>query len=523
MGLTGYNPADPIPEHVREFKPGQGDSASIPSTRDFLVMGNRLAAGTETLDSVSDAAAEDDSDLSTRVGAGSELWWMVRALRLAHPTATIYLGPVTEASGTSASVDLVVSGTSDATSSVEFSWGGFKLVVPLDDAATPLATATKIKAAFDDWEGGTMPFTMATPALDVADYDCAVTARHDGPRGSQIIEEDSATKGLRVRALGPANTQTVTKDVASAVNGATEDDFTSALAAAQAMAEKGKVYHLITPKSDASPSATDNGMGELSKLVKDIALPASGIDVQFHAATRLANSAGVTQSTAAAMNNWQGNFWWMENSDWTTGMIAAYMAGLVGAQQAAHPCANINGLATDIPQPFLAADNPTRAEKVNALNNGLSVLAFSGNAVRIVRHITNQSLGATGNNDYRVREGHIPSAYHFAWGYLYGRMLAQQQPFADDDPPDGTIPPARTWTPSLVKGIHDTAIRELTDGKPLGIYDGAILRPSEADGMIAKSSVVFAGGGAFSLVLNWQVNQHLIKTMTQINGVDEAY
>lgn len=522
-GLTGYDPSSPIPEHVREFKPGQGEGTSIPSTRNFLVMGNRLSAGTETLDSISDDAVGDDSDLNTRVGAGSELWWMVKALRLAHPTATIYLGPVTEASGTAAAVDLVVSGTSDASSSIEISWGGYKLVVPIDDGATANATATKIKNYIDDWEGGTMPFTAGTPQLDVSDYDITITARHDGPRGTQIIEEDSTSKGIRVRALGPANTQTVTKDTAAAVNGATEDDFTTVLAAAQAKVDQGKVYHLITPKSDASPSATDNGLGELSKLVRDIELPSVGLEAQFWFASRLANSNAATQATTAAMNNWRGNGFWAENNDWTTGMIAAWCAGHIAAAQLAHPNANVNGDATDIPPPFLAADNPTRAEQINALNNGLSVLAFKNSAMRIIRHVTNQSLGDTGNNDYRVREGHTASGYDFAWQYTLGRLVAQEQPYADDDPPEGATPTAATWTPSFVKGVLDTAVRELCSNKPLGIYDGPILRRSQVEAMIAKQSVTFAGNGAFSITLNWELSQHLIKTMTQINGLDAAY
>ena len=522
MSLTGYDPFSPIPENVREIKPGQGESATINTARDFIVIGNRLSSGTEPLDAISDEPVADESDLITRVGAGSEAYWMVYALRQALPTATIYLACPTEASGTAASVHLVVANASDAASAIELCWGGFKLVVPIDDQATAQETADRIKAYGDDWEGGAMPFTFGTPVLDGSDYDIPVTWRHDGPRGTQGIEGASATKGLRVRAIG-ANAQTVTKDTASAVAGATEDDHTTILTAVQAMIKKGKAYHVITPKSDATPSVSDNGLGELSKLVKDMALPSEGLSSQFHAGTRLGNSSAVSQATTSAMNNWRCKFWWAEDSDWTTGMIAAHMAGTLGREEIAHPGANVNGLSTNIPEPPTASAVPTRAEVVNALNNGLSVLEPSGGSMRITRCITNQSLGATGNNDYRVREGHLPSVYDFAWDYFLGRMVASEQPFADNDPPDGAIPPASTTTPSLIKGVHDTAIRELTSSKPLGIYNGPILRPSAADDMIANSSVVFTGAGAFSLTLNWEAVQHRIKPMPLVNGVDAAY
>lgn len=513
---TGIDPNDPTPGRIREYKLGQGVAGTGASARNYCIIGNKTSAGSMTANALDTVPLEGEDDVIARCGIGSELFWLWKSIRAIDPGGAIYAACATESGGTAAACTFTISGTSDAISSVVFKWGGYKKEVVLDDAATPLESATKIKAEFDAWEGGAMPFTAATPTLSGSDYLMVVTARHKGPRSTDIINGGSATLGLRVEAKGVANSQTVTKTTGSAVAGATEDDHTTVLAAVDVGARQGLFYYIVTPKSDASPTTTDNGLGETSAKVKELRLPINGVDVQLVAASRLSSANAVSQSTASAMNNPWCTLAWAENNDRTCGMIAAEVAAIIRTRQLNHPGANLIGVGTTLPDPPTTGDSPTATEIRTALDRGLTPIVPENGQMRIKRQVTNQSKNGSGVYDYRVREGHINSVVDFSWAALSAAFEAQAQEFADDDPPENQPPPPRTTTPSSLKSILDRTIDQLAASKPFGTYNGPILKQSAVDEMKATSSVTKSGYGAFDIVWNIKAVEHMVKSETDV-------
>src|SRR5262249_16954904 len=147
-----------------------------------------------------------------------------------------------------------------------------------------------------------------------------------------------------------------------------------------------------------------------------------------------------TVATAAAANNALSFFYHAKNSDWTPAMIAAHCAAVMRAQQIANPAANLtdygkrSGDIFQIPDPFVKTNRLTPTEIRADLNNGVTPIGFTkqGQAF-IVRQITSRSLTGT-VNDYRVREGHIPSVLHYFWDTLGARYFTSAQDFVADDP-----------------------------------------------------------------------------------------
>jgi len=521
MSLSGVDPFDPTPANRREFKPNSGAGTGAASDLPYLIIGNRTTSGSETVDVISTTPLGDEADAIQRLGARSEAYWMYRMIRDVDPDGRIFVVCPPESGGVAAVVDLVVSGVSDADSSVVITCQGQDIEVPIFNGDTASATADRLQSYFNAADEGRLQASAGTPSLDGADYDVDITAALKGPRGIQVIGA-TATRGLRVRAKGPTNTQTVTKDIASYVAGSTADDHTAAIAEIVSAIELG-LYNIVTPYDDVTaPAVTDNGRGELAAALKALAQPAVGRDTLMWTAVVGTNAQAVTVATDSDMNWWCAHVIWAENSDYTAAMIAAHVAAKVRVGQIAYPAYNPNGLKLDIPEPYLRADVATDTEIRTALNNGICPVTFRRGAMRLIRFITNQSLNDQGSNDYRAREGHTPRCHHWGWEQFLGRYEAQRQPNADDDPPAGQSPAALTTTPSSIKGIHDVFLDQAVNGKSLG-YPGPIFKPSALADMKAKFSCLYVGAGAFDLQHDWKIVEHNIKTGSEIRGTNDAY
>ncbi len=524
--LTGVSPDNPRPAIRREFVFGAGPSLGQAPERLVLLVGNKTSSGTEPVDVIdTENPIADDADCKARAGARSEAYAMYRQFVAVPQEATIYLLCPTESAGAAASVELTVSGVSDASSGWKFHCHGENFQVDVETGSDQQQTAEAIAAKFTGHDEGRLQVT-AVAAIDGAgpDWKVTIAAAQKGPRGDQIIGA-TATRGIRVQAVG-TNTQTVVKNVGSYSAGGAEDDWSSAITDIA----NGEYYYIVAAKhATATLTASDNGLGELIVMVKTQALPINGKDMQVQAALvgTQVEQAAVCQSSPA--NSVHAIFKWQENSDWTNAMLAAHNAAVKRQQEVAHPSANINGwTASDsqiynVPKPYLAADYPTNAEIVAAINSGGSPLSYAGNRVMLERDISSRSLNTLGNTDYRAREGHIFSAVTFAWAIARQRYEASRQPFADDDPPNGGNPPARTTTPSSIRALWEKVIDDLTGDNPLGKYDGAILKPSARQEMKASISVVYNGAGGFPTSVNLIAHQHNIKWENTIREVGAAY
>jgi hypothetical protein len=171
----------------------------------------------------------------------------------------------------------------------------------------------------------------------------------------------------------------------------------------------------------------------------------------------------------------------------------------------------------------LKADYPTNAEIVADLNNGVSPISVVGGKVRLERNILSRSLNTAGNNDYRAREGHIYSVATFFWAIAVQRYESIRQPFADDDPTGTNPPPNRHTTPTAIKTMLETLVDDLSGDNPLGVYNGAILKPSAAQAMKDSIVVTYDGAGGFPTQIDLQAVQHNIKWEATVRETGAAY
>ena len=526
MGLTGLDPNSPIPGDFRELILGAGTGEGAIGSRPVILVGNKTSAGSETVD-VLDAKnpVADDADAQARCGKRSELYWMYKKYVEVDPDAEIYLLAVTEA-GTASTVELTVSGASDAVTDHEIHIHGEYVSYTTASGDSQTTTASGIANAINDAASGSLQVT-AVAAIDGAgpDYKVTITTANTGVRFSHIIGS-TATLGVRVRALQSGNAQTVVKNTGSYVAGGTEDDGTTAFASAV----NYEAFYWALPWTETGAfTATDNQVGECVTNLITQALPINGKEQIAVAGVVRTNAQAVTAATGAGGNSVHLHVVWQENSDWTPAMLAAHHTAVKRSQEIAHPCENLAGYTrTDntvynVPAPYSVADRPTRTEIRNALNNGVTPIGCDANGrTYIVRDITSKCQDSSGNADYKAREGHIYSGTSFVWQLFKARYASQKQPFVDDDPAEGQMPTARTTTPGLVKAIFQDVIDDMVSSKPLGRYDGPILAPSLAQWMkdhVAVSKVTAGINVGAQIVMV----EHNLKSETKIREVGDAY
>ena len=525
MALSGVSPTNPRPAIRREYVFAAGPSSGSAPDRPVLLIGNNTSAGSEADDLIGDPII-DDADAKARLGARSEAYAMYRAFVAVPQDATIYVLCPTESGGAASSVELTISGASDASSGWEIHVHGETISVSVESGATQTATATAIALALNSHDEGRLQVTSVA-AIDGAgpDYKVTVTAAQAGDRGTQIIGA-TATRGIRVKATGPTNAMTLVKNTGAHVAGGADDDWT----AASVQVATGEWYYQALAKTAvATVNATDNGLGEHQTMITAQALPINGKDQRTFYTVVGTNAENTAVGISAAMNSVYGHGFWMENSDWSSAMISAHCMAVVRQQELAHPAANINGWTAgdgkifSIPAPFLKADYPTNAEIVTALNNGSSPISFVGGRVVLERFVTTRSLNAAGNNDYRAREGHIPSVVHFFWSIARQRYESIRQPFADDEPTGDLPPTARTMIPSTIKSMLHGWIDEAAGSYPLSVYAGPLLKPSAAAAMKASTRVLYAGGGSFPTEQDIAAVEHDIKWETTLREVGDSY
>ncbi len=522
-GLTGIDPFDPTPAIRREYVFGAGGGGGSSPDRPVILVGNKTSAGSETVDVLGEFIV-DDADAKARFGARSELYAMYRAYTAVDTDAKVYGICPTESGGSAASVELTVSGDASTTVGWEIHVHGETITYSPAEDDGEQTTAEAIRDELNAHDGGRLQVT-ATAAIDGAgpDWAVTVTAAQIGPRGDLIIGA-TANRGIRVKSLG-TNAQTLVKATGAYSAGATADDWTAAIAE---LANSEIYYHALAAHATTTVTATDNGIGEYIDMVRQQGLPAAGKDQRVIFANVGTNAQAVAVAISSACNSALAHCFWQENSDWTPAMLAAHHCAVVRSQEIAYPAANINGYtATDnqiyrVPKPYLKADYPTATEIKTALNNGVSPLAYNGR-VYLVRFITTRSLNGAGSNDYKAREGHIPSVVHAYWATFASIYESRRQPNADSDPVGNAMPKSLTQTPSLIRDIHTELIEDFTGDRPQGVYPGPMLKPSAKQEMIDSIDVTYAGGGSFPQSLDLQVVEHNIKTGVKVRETGQSY
>lgn len=479
--ITGIDPNNPTPGTVRELLVAQSPTGTGGGNEDVLIYGNKTSAGSETVNTIGDPLV-DLADCIARFGRRSEITWMYREFIAIPQQATVYAVAATEA-GTAATRTYTFATAASGDSSVIIEWGGYKTYAQIASGDTAITVAAAVVAAIAAWENGDMPFTSAIGGGG-SEHIVTVTTANTGDRTQNILSRLRMTFSKSV---------SMTVSTGAVGGGATADDFTTAYA----QAASGTFPWQINPKIDASPSSTDNGMGEGAAYITTQNLPINGkSQLMFFGSV---GSASATTTQAIAVNNVNCKMLWAENSPWTPGMLAAHYCAVNRAKAIAHPGANLTGYQPSdsdiflVPRPYDVADYPTSTEITTALNNGFSPVTFDrlGKPI-LVRDVTTRSLLSSGINDYRAREGHIPIVLRAFWDDLLRRWNAQKQPFVAADPKRGQKPLAKTTYPNTVKKLIEDTVRDMA-GPFIG--GSPVLDPGSVDAMVASIEARLITGG----------------------------
>lgn len=398
---------------------GPGTSAGAGAKKTIL-LGNMIASAltnSSPMFSVAAGAAAvaepvfvpSEDDAATLFGRGSELHRMARAFFAEAPDGTLYACPVAEASGTAATAVLTFATNANAAYTVRLRLCGEIIDVAVASGDTPTTIAAAVADAINDNQN--LPFTAQNSVGAVT-----IEAKHDGPRGNTLIVDayfvsstGAETRITTASTTSPgattgiwSGTGTLGSEITLA-SGATQDSFANALAAIEparydrivgACIESTNIGRIVTHvNAQAGPTV---------QLLEQAVC--GSVDTYANAVTL------ATGQNAARMQ-----IVWHHASVLPAGEVAAQVCAArlygdtgAGGQlpgEADTPSANLDGLElASVLMQRVVADQPTRTEIENALNNGLAALTLSGSRpgyASVVRSITSRSL-RSGTPNYAV-------------------------------------------------------------------------------------------------------------------------
>lgn len=399
---------------------GSGTSAGQ-APRRIVLLGNMIAtpltnsspafsvaAGTAAIATPVFVPSPDDA--AVLFGSGSELHRMSIAVFAQDPSATLYACPVAEASGTPASVVLTFATTATAAFTVRLRLCGEVIDVGVASGDTVTAIATAVADAIND--NPSLPYT-AQNSLGVL----TIEAKHDGPRGNTLIVDAYFVSGtgaeVRITTSSPVSSGAGTTGVWSSngtigseitlTSGATQDDFTNALAAIEPQRYDRIVGACIDATNTGRIVTHVNAQaGPTVQLLEQalVGSTATLADCTTFATGRNASRLQVVWNHATVIPCWEV----------AAQVCAARLAGDAAAGgsrvgEASDPAANLDfmELATVLTA-RVVGDQPTATEIENALNNGITPVGASGSRPGygvIVRSITSRSL-LSGTPNYAV-------------------------------------------------------------------------------------------------------------------------
>lgn len=403
---------------------GPGTSSGA-ATKTIMLLGNMIgtaitgaspsftvAAGTASTAAV--VPVPSLADALVLFGQGSELYRMVAAVFAQYPAASLYACPVADAGGTAASGVLTIATTATAAFTVRLRLCGLVIDVPVASGDTAATIASAIADAIND--NADLPFTAQNSTGAIT-----ITAKQTGPRGNVLVVdayfvnsagfETRITTSSTSSGAGTTGVWSSTGTIGSEItlsSGATQDDFTAALAAIEPV-RYDRIVGACIDATNAGRIVThvNAQAGPTVQLLEQAVVPS--VDTYANAVTFATGRNAPLLQVA-----------WHHASVLPPPDVAAQFAaarlhgdssvGGVLPGEADDPAANLDGvnLATVLMQ-RVPADRPTATEIEGALNNGVCVVGASGSRPgygAIVRSITSRSL-ASGVPNYAV----IDTAY----------------------------------------------------------------------------------------------------------------
>lgn len=363
-----------------------------------------VTAGTATVEQPVFVPSADDA--ATLFGRGSELHRMAIAFFAEAPDGTLYGCPVADAGGTAASGTLTFVNNATAAYTIRLKLCGLVIDIAVASGDTVTTIAGAVADAINDAQD--LPFTAQNSAGVVT-----VTAKNTGPRGSTLIVDayfvSSTGAETRMTTSGGtspgattgtwSNSATLGSEITLA-NGATQDSFANALSAI----EPTRYHRIVGSCIDAT------NVGRIVTHINAQAGPT--IQLLEQAVCGSVDTYANAVTLATGQNAARLQVAWHHASVIPAGEVAAQVcaARLYGDSgvggllpgEADTPSANLDGLELgSVLMQRVIADQPTRTEIENALNNGLTPLAASGSRpgyASVVRSVTTRCLrGGTPN------------------------------------------------------------------------------------------------------------------------------
>lgn len=445
--------------------PGTAGVKALILTPPATVTGD-IAVGTEL------RAVYSADDIETAAGKCPG-YFAAKALWANDPQALVTLGVCAESAGAAAAGTITFAGTPSANEtyrvwihgvSIDLTWTVGDGVTAARDAAV-LAINAKSADLFAIASAGSGGVVN-------------ITARTKGPIGNDIT--------LRVSKLAGTG-GTLTASGAKLTSGTTEHDYTTILATAA-----GTEYDYIliaTSNADAQSSSASSNPGRLKTHIATYKTgTAAKLQQGVYGSTGSISSA---KTNAVAMNSENLEHVCSVNDESLPCELAGAELGdrmrrrrrESNANRVFQPLARVRGSADPV------GDQPTDAERIDALNNGVTLIAYDGSRSPILlRPITTHSIDTANNQDRRAFD---TSEIDALYDYAKDLRAALPQEFLS---PDGQVKIAKnrvTGSDPLPAGVVEErdvrsfiASRTMEYWVPKGVIDGALFQAAIDDGSL---------------------------------------
>lgn len=377
-------------------------------------------------------AGGGESSAGVAFGVGSPGHLAAKALYEKYQSAQVDFGAPT-AGATASTGTFAFTGSPTANTSVELQIAGETLEVEWNagEANTVMAARVVVRITA---KTNVLPVT----ATDAGSGNVTITGKVTGR-----ISTDIKIKGKVVTASGTAAVTPTT--YTALAGGSTDPDFTTILAASA-----GKEYHFILLCLSNTDAETTGATSNCERLITHINTYDEGLDAKLQTAVFCTTGTLANAKLAAiARNEGFCEQVYVENGRCLPCQYAAREVGLWLAALSVEANSNRIGEALDmVGSGDTVADNPTIAEKEDALGNGVSICAYDAQGdLFIVRPITTYSQDASGGADRRLLDMNITHGTYIMSRDIRG-FLPQQFPKAkitkdtepgEEPPPKGVI------------------------------------------------------------------------------------
>lgn len=326
------------------------------------------------------------ADVEAAAGVGSLPALCYAAALKKDPTIKCDLLCPTESGGAAATGTITPSGTISTDGTIRCTIHGVVVDVPWNVGETPTQWSTKAIAMINK---RTAELHVTASASSTA---VLLTAKAKGPHGNDIC--------LRAKIIEGCTSGSVAVSAAHLASGTTEPVFTTALTTVA-----GTEYDyvaLCASNADINAASANNS----AKLKTHIGTYNIGLNAHLQqGVTATTTSVSAAKTGAIGLNS--------EVMETMLGIgVESLPSQVAGAEMGDRSYArklrgNANRIGTDMsdaiyPSADIIGDQPTAAEAIDALDNGVSMLHYDPTgAIRVMRAITTHSADTNGNPDYR--------------------------------------------------------------------------------------------------------------------------